>query len=372
VKSKWMSVSAVLCFSTMMTSVQAGNAQLQPLEPAEPQWMTEMLEQGWQKVAEGVLQRSEGEGNSVESFFYNQEGLLWRVEYLQGRVRFFEGLYNNSPSQDLATVITSLKDEVAEIQDRLRSGEAEAFTGEEMANCTINYGATADAHWLTGSQAPGVTGTASAHFSSNCGHYGKTYASVYVHAVAGTVDSTKTQTDDRPLATSSSAFATFSVTGSTDCVSYAVARTESSALNILYTTEDWNYSCPAPPPVPTVTVYGQPDYYTYYYGPQCTTVSWSASGSGGTQPYTIQWYIGSYHYATGTSFSLDYCNTDATVTVTAKLIDGTGQIAQQSYTSWVYHEEDPYSCGGYNCNCGPQYPTRFEYAQPYDQICPAY
>lgn len=337
----------------LISNAQPGQAQLQALEPADPQWMTDMYEQGWHKVAEGVLQRSEGEASPVESFFYNQDGLLWRVQQLQAQLTQFENLYSTSPSDDLAQIITDVEGEIAALNGRINSGQVEPFTGEEMANCTINYGANADAHWLTGST-PGVTGTANAYFNSNCGHYGKVYASVYVQGVLGTLTTTKTQTDDPPGSSSTSAYATFNAPGSTSCYSYAVSRVDSSALNILYTVEDNNFECPE---VVTITVTGTPNYYTSYNGSGCATATWNAT-VGGASSYTINWYIGGVYQGSGATLSKQYCYTNQAVTATAIVTNSAGSSAQASYTTNIHYLEQPQDpclaygdcggCGGYN------------------------
>jgi hypothetical protein len=333
VTSKWLSL-CVLCVSAILSPLPS-QAQLQEIQPAEPQWMTEMYGQGWQKVAEGVLQRSEGPGNPVETFIYNEDGLRWRIQWLQGRVSQFESLYGNSPSEDLARFIEGLENEIEQTQDRIDSGQVEPYTGEQTSACTPLYSATADAAPLTGAQAPGVTARATAQFSSGCGDLGMAYSTVYVHAVAGTVETTRTQTDIKPEATSVSTLAQDSASGSTDCVSTATARVESSALNILYTVSDDNFFCQ--PPL-TVTVSGTPSYYTYASGPQCATATWTASASGGTPGYTIDWYIGTAYQSSGTTLSKTYCNVSTSVTVTAKLRDSAGQTAQDSYTTRITYQ----------------------------------
>lgn len=345
-KLKLLSVCAVLCLSMITANSSPTRAQLQELQPAEPEWMVEMYGQGWEKVGEGVLQRSEGEGSPVETFIYNEDGLRWWVQWLQGRVRQFEALYDRSPSEDLARFIEGLQDDIEQTQDRIDSGDTEPYMGEQIAACTPSVSATAVAEPLTGAQAPGVTARATAQFSSSCGEFGKAYSSVYVHAVGNFVDTSRTQTDDKPESTSVSTLAQDSASGSTDCISTASARVESGGAVLRHVTDD-NFSC-YPLVSPTITVSGTLNYYISSSSP-CATATWSAAGSGGTPGYAIDWYIGTAYQGSGTTLSKTYCNSSMTITATAKLRDSAGQTAEASYTSRIrYLLEAPCvvdSCG---------------------------
>ena len=58
---------ALLCMVMILISAHPGSAQaLQPLQPQEPEWLTQKYAEGWQKVQEGVLQRT-GEGGQHET-----------------------------------------------------------------------------------------------------------------------------------------------------------------------------------------------------------------------------------------------------------------------------------------------------------------
>ncbi len=94
---------AVLCLS--VASARPGLAQ--QLQPQEPELVQQMLADGWEKVADGVLQRGLG-GSRVETFTYNQEGLRWMVQRLEGRVSFLENEYRTYPSPELARLIDEL------------------------------------------------------------------------------------------------------------------------------------------------------------------------------------------------------------------------------------------------------------------------
>ena len=84
-----------LCLSMMITSALASSAQ--QVQALEPEWLTQMYEQGWQKVQEGVLQRDTG-GGQLETFGYGSEGLQWIVQGYEQQVRDLEEKYRNTAS----------------------------------------------------------------------------------------------------------------------------------------------------------------------------------------------------------------------------------------------------------------------------------
>src|SRR5215213_3124397 len=129
VKLKLLSVATLLCLALMITGALAASAQqVQPLEPA---WLTQMYAEGWQKIQEGVLQRETG-GGEYETFTYGAEGQQWLVQSFQNQVTTFQDRYNESPSEELAALIASLKNKI----DRLNAGmaSAEEFNGEALEN----------------------------------------------------------------------------------------------------------------------------------------------------------------------------------------------------------------------------------------------
>jgi hypothetical protein len=148
----------------MITGAQLGMAQL--LEPQDPQWLTEMYEQGWQKLREGVLQRSVG-GSQVETFTYGEEGLQWTVESLKQQIRNLQLLYDKQPSPELAESIDTLENQLGVAATRLRSGQVEEPSSAQMENCDLHMAAHVYANRLTGAQSPGVTASADATFHSN-------------------------------------------------------------------------------------------------------------------------------------------------------------------------------------------------------------
>ena len=346
-KLKSLSIYAVICLAALVSARPGFSQQLQPLQN-DPPLVIQMLQEGWDKVAEGVLQRTAGSGK-VETFTYGEKGLRWTARQLDARLEFLENEYDAHPSTDLARVIASLKAGLIEVDQNLKGGvgQAEMPTGEDLDACTISYDALAAADGITNySQAPGTLASASASYSSNCGQIGNSYAYAYARATAGTVTTTKTQEDPKYNSTSVASAAAVSAPGGSDCYSEAYARAWSPTLNINYEVSDTNYNCPYAPPPLSVSISG-PSYvylddYTY-----CTTVTWTASASGGVPGYSYAWYIGGYYQGSGTSLSNTYCGTSERVDVSVAAYDSASQSASNSFTTWIYYEP---SCS-YGCGC---------------------
>ena len=347
-----LSISAAL-YLAMFSLAHFGVAQVQEIKP-EPPLVRQMLQEGWQKVAEGVLQRSVG-GDQVETFTYGEEGLRYTLESLKEQVNSLQQIYNQHPSAELAQTIDTLQGQIAVGNTRLSSGQVEEPVGEQIENCDISYGAHAYADPLTGSQAPGVTARSDAYFHNNCGFLGNTYAYAYVQGAIGTVFTTKTQEDPKYGGTWLDSAAQLSLSASSNCQSNSYARAWSDALGISYETSAINYACP-PPPL-TVSISGTANVYTDNYNP-CADVTWTATASGGTPGYSYNWYIGGVWQGSGSQLTKQYCYTNATVTVTVQAVDSGSpqQSAQASYTTNIYYTNyDPCVQNPYSCECDPSY-----------------
>lgn len=347
-------VFAALCLS-VLTMAQPGFSQVQEVKP-EPELVLQMLQEGWQKVAEGVLQRSVD--GQTETFTYGEDGLRWTARRLEARLEVLQKEYAVNPSEKLADIIESLITQLIENDQVADSGAAQepVVTLEEIANCTISYWATAAADPLTGSQAPGVTANATAYFHANCGQIGNSYAYAYARATAGTVTTTKTQEDPKYNSSWVDSAAAASASGTLDCYSEAYGRTWSPQLNISYEVSDTNYSCPNAPPVLNVSISGPTDVWTDDYTP-CQSVTWTANVSGGTPAYTYKWYLGTSTtvVGTGSSYSRNYCRTNGRVDVKVVVTDSgsPAQTAQDTHSTWFYYEQ---SCTS-GCNCPLQDPN---------------
>lgn len=345
-KLRRLSLSAALCLS-ILTMARPGLAQVQELEP-EPPLVRQMLQEGWIKVADGVLQRGGREGQ-VETFTYNQEGLRWTVQRLEERVRSLEDEYSNYPSEELARVVEGLREEISEANDSLSVAQAETLGGgDQLDNCDISYGAYAYADPLLGSQAPGVKATANSHFHATCGYYGgNTYAYAYARATAGTTTTTKSQEDPKYNATWIDSAAAASASGSLDCYSYAYGRAWSDTLGINYWTEDTNYDCPLPPVVASIT---GPYSVSLTSSVPCSNVTWTASATGGSPGYTFAWYINSVYQGSGSQLTQTYCSSSQNVTVEVRANDTGGRTDNEFFTTAItYSTTTGGGGGGGNC-----------------------
>jgi hypothetical protein len=365
VKLKLSLISAVVCLS-MLTYARPGTAQLQPLN-TEPELVSQMLQEGWQKVAEGVLQRN-GEGSQVETFTYGDEGLRWTARRLEGRLSHLQNEYSAHPDPKLAQVIESVKNELIQVDQNLKggAGQVEMVSPGEMSDCTISYGAHAYADPLTGNEGQGVKASADAYFHNNCGFIGNSFSYAYSRATAGTVTTTKFQEDPKNNSTWIDSAAASTVSGSTDCFSEATARVSSSMLNIYYESYDANYSCPAPVYPPAVSISGPYDVYfdDYYY---CDYITWYANVSGGTPGYSYAWYIDGSYQGSGTSVTQYHCGPSHGINVQLYVNDSAGQSGSASFTTWVYYQR---SCTS-RCGCIEPYPYQQQQIESSPQaICP--
>jgi hypothetical protein len=344
VNRRSVSLSVVLCLSMMITGALAGSAQ--QVQPLEPEWLTQMYAEGWEKVQEGVLQRDMG-GGQPETFTYGAEGLQWVAQGFEQRISSLESHYNQYPSEELALAIEGLQAQVDKLNEDIQTAPStEELDGQELASCNLAYGGNASATPLPGSR--GVTATASAYFHSDCGHLGTTFAHTYGQAVTGTTLNAKTQDDSKGPGTWLDSYATVSVSGSADCRSEAQGTVYLNGNFIYQTPFAENYSCPAPSL--TNSVSGYPNYYTSQSSP-CAMVTWSASASGGTPGYTYDWYIGTVYYGSGSTLTLNYCYQSANVTVKAVARDSAGQSAEAFFTTNVTFSSGSTGSGGGGGGC---------------------
>lgn len=242
-KLKLLSLSAVLCLSILFIGARVAAAQ--EVQPLEPEWLRQMYEEGWQKLQEGVLQRETGEGQ-FETFTYGEEGWRWLVQSYESRVADLRSRQEASPSAELDQVIDQIEGEIARLNQSLQTvPAAESFDGEVLQSCTPSYDGEAFAGPQTESQ--GVTARADAYFHNSCGYLGDTFAQAYAHAIAGTVETTRAQSDPQNAGTWIDSHASASAEGSTGCESYAQATVTSTALGIAFQTPlVQNFTCLRP------------------------------------------------------------------------------------------------------------------------------
>jgi hypothetical protein len=345
-----------LCLVMIFLSAQVGSAQaLQPLQPQEPAWLTQMYAEGWQKVQEGVLQRASEEG-TTDTFTDGEGGLRWTVESLKKQILPLQQLYNEHPSQELADNLEVLRNQLSVAMTGLNSGQVEGPSASQMENCDFSMGAHVNATWLTSSQ--GVTANADAYFHSiNCGYVGNTYANVTVEGANGTVFTFKSQEDPKSGSSWLDSAVQLSLGVSSQCKSTAYARTWSDSPSFGYeATQIINYACPPPPPQPfDVTISGPSNVYTDTYTP-CANATWTANATGGYPGYTFYWYINGAYEGSGSQLTKQYCYTNATVSVSVTGYDSGGSAPDTaSMSTYVSYYEDYCASHPRTCECNDYY-----------------
>lgn len=360
-------LSASLCLS-IITMARPSMAQVLELKP-EPPLVRQMLQEGWTRVADGVLQRN-GEGGQTETFTYGEDGMRWTARRFETRLGFLQSEYDAHPSEDLARLIASLETQLIELDQNLKNGTAQAEipSPNEITDCSINYGASAVPYYRTGADAPGTIANASANFSASCGQLGNTYAYAYARATAGTVMTAKSQEDPKLNGTALSSSASVSVPGGIDCYSEAYARAWSPALNINYEVGTYtNSSCPPAPQPVNAYIDGPYDVYYNDYSNTCSYVTWTVYPSGGTPGFSYNWYINSVYQGSGNSLTKYYCQSNQRLDVRADVYDSAGQSTSAYFTTWLSYER---SCTSY-CGCPYPYAQSFESpSSPNRPICP--
>jgi hypothetical protein len=295
--------SLMLCLS-LFGSTQLSFAQEAKARSNDP--IAQMVRQGWKIVQDGVLQRERG-AHQVETFVFGAPGFVWKLQDLQNQLRNLRLAYQADPKPELRKAILNHRQEIANTQRMIALAQAAELRGEtptEKVSCTINFGYDASASALTSSQ--GVTGTASANFSSNCAFSGEVYAYSYSTASVNGAPTTQTLTDGPRSGANVTANAYTSQTGVPTCQSYAYASMTSSNLSpSSYTISATNNSCPGGPINPVPTING-----TNYIGISpgtCVTTTWTSSVAYGTSPYTYQWTWNGAAVGTGSSYSRSIC-----------------------------------------------------------------
>jgi hypothetical protein len=331
--------TAALCLISIL-----GVQHLSAAGPERETWKEikgKLRAEGWKQVSDGVFERRPTE-TKVERLAYGREGLAWTIGELKGRLKFLQEEYQRYPSEDLAKIIDNLTTRIANAREELRgTPEGGSSLNKAAIGCSRCYSATVDAYPLTSSQ--GVGAVADANFSSDCGNTGNTYAYAYSRATLNTTTTTKTQEDPRSGSNVAS-HAAATMNGSVDCYSEAYASTQSSALNISYSTTDTNYLCPAMPTPPSVSISGSS--YEYFAGTGCRSRTWTAAVSGGSSPYTYQWYYNGTAVGTGSTYTRSVCASNTTFQLKVVVTDNTGATAQAYLDVTV--EKEP-TCGQYAC-----------------------
>lgn len=339
-KKLFTAILCLICFLGVRNLSEAGTAR-----ESWKEIKANLKADGWKQVSEKVFERQVTE-TRVEHLAYGREGIVWMISEMKGRLQSLQEEYQRHPSEDLAKVIDNLTRRIESAREELRApadgtdGIA-SMSAASTTGCSRCYSATTDAYPLTGSQ--GVGAVSDAKFSADCGNSGNTYAYAYARATLNGVTTTKTQEDPRSGSNVTS-HAAASVNGSVDCYSEAYSSTQSSALGISYSTTDANYSCPPAATPLSASISGTT--YEYFAGTGCRSRTWTASVSGGSAPYTYQWYYNNSAVGTGSTYTRSICGSHMSFTLKLVVTDSTGATAQS--TIFVTVESEP-MCGEYAC-----------------------
>jgi hypothetical protein len=323
--------TAAVCLGLMTLLGGHRLAAAGPAKKQSDELKAKMVAEGWTPISDSVFERQLGP-TKVEHLGYGREGLAWTINKLTRQLESLMIEYESYPSEDLDKVIDDLSVQIAKAKREMRNAPqgitsmTEAVTGPSCSS--ICYSATADAYPLTSTQ--GVGAVSQAKFNSACGYSGDTYAYAYVRATQGGTTNTFSQEDPR-TGTNVTSSASASMNGGLDCFSEAAATVSSYALETYYSTSDANYSCP--PPALNVTMSGpsSADFTTA----TCSTLTWSASASGGTTPYSYNWYYNGTQVGTGTSYSRSVCYNHADFTIQATVTDSSSPVQTKSVSRAV-------------------------------------
>jgi hypothetical protein len=300
--------------------------------------------EGWKQISEKVFERQRTD-TKVEHLAYGREGLIWSIGELKGRLKSLQEEYELHPSEDLAKVINGLNNKIGAVREKLLAPEdgMSRLVESTTIGCSRCYSATVDAYPLTGSQ--GVGAVADAKFSSDCGNSGDTYAYAYARAATNGTTTLKSQ-EDPHSGSNTSSHAAATMNGNTDCYSEAYASTQSTALNIFYSTTQNNFTCPAPVTPFSVTITGST--YEYFTGSTCRSRTWTASVSGGTAPFTYQWYYNGSAVGTASTYTRSVCPAASSFQLKVVVRDSTGAVVQDLHDVTVEYEPP---CGGGGLAC---------------------
>jgi hypothetical protein len=318
-----------------------------------------LQQEGWKLVAPGVLQRSL-ENNKVETLGFGAEGLRFKLDELKAHYALLKTELDRQPdNKELRRATRAHRAEIlrtAAALENAKAGDMGSLTEKTAGgiDCTIKYGAHVNAFHLTGGS-PGVGATTDSYFNSNCGQTGEVYAHSFSRATgADNVIRTATHSDPANqvprFGGNVTASTSDTVVGVRDCYSFSYATVTSYDLGITYEQSVTNTACPNPLNVSAYVDYG----YVQLYGYDCQTVTWSASVSGGSSPYSYTWTRNGSYLGSGPSYSETFCGynysssygADATVTVTDN--SSSSQSGAASASTWIY----TYANSNQNCGSG--------------------
>lgn len=327
----------LICLLIVVFCARAGSAQ--EVQPLDPEWVQRMYAEGWHKVQEGVLQRSSERGE-IETFSYGAEGLQWLVQSHERRLWLLEEKYSESPDEKLAALIQEIRDEISRLNSDLALAPAAESIGLESLEGGCPEAAYSLFAWAGPQRSPrGVTAMANASFNSaECaGRPGRTHVDVYVQAKETTKVSSTAEDDadsEHYNGAEISSSVALNLNGSTDCKATAVAQFTLSDTYVSYSREKEHYGCPTDV---TASISGPSVATTDEYASPCADVTWVASATGGTSPYSYDWYIDSTSVGSGTTLTKEYCATDSLLEVRLVARDANDWSDEETFQTELQH-----------------------------------
>ena len=341
----------ILCLAIFGSFPAPAEQPIHEKATADP--LQSLFDAGWVQVSPGVLTRDRGHGKT-EILGLGAEGLQYRLQELRKHLRHLKARYDETPTPELRDSLRAYRSEVRRVMERLETATAAgAITAKAGIDCTINYGAHADAFPL-GPSTQGVGASADAYFNSNCGQRGEVWAHAYGEGFKAD-NSWWTVTKTDPLAGGSAPYigtnvraaASISLNVVRQCYSYAYASMTSYDIGVVYEQRaPPNYSCPPPlPPLTLPAITSDYGNYIYLYGYDCVDVSWTAYPSGGTTPYSYSWTANSSSTVVGTgqTYYRTFCGSNVnstgtwTANVTVRDSSSPQQFQSSSHTFTIYY-----------------------------------
>ncbi|HYG61461.1 MAG TPA: PKD domain-containing protein [Thermoanaerobaculia bacterium] len=342
-KLGWISLMAFLALLIPGTVLMAQEGQ------PERDPLLKMMEEGWKPVAPGVLQRS-FEDNKVETFAVGPEGIKWTIKQLRARMAFLQKENQAYPSAETRQAIASYRKQIAKFQKELRSAKSESLESAiEKTGCSVSYSSYANAAPLTSTA--GVTSNSSANFTNTCGYSATVYAEAYARATKNGVTDTFTQTDGPRSGANVSASATATIQGDSNCLSTSTSYATYSSITLSFSAS--NSVCPVENPAVTISGTTWESFSSY----GCRSKTWTTAVSGGTAPYTYQWYLDGTPVGTGSSYSRSVCSyDDPGYTLSVTVTDSGSRTGSDTHSVSVSYFEPPPTCwqGGMQVICNDQ------------------
>jgi hypothetical protein len=332
-KKQWILTILVLCLSLFGAHLSLA----QDLQQSSDDTLTRMLAEGWKIVNDGVLQRELVPGQ-VESFAFGVPGFTWKVKDLQKQLQKLQAEFRANPTPELRKAIANHRKAIASAKRALELARAAEASGEtadlSKASCAINFSYNAAGGPQTSVQ--GVTTSASATFSGNCGFTGQVYAYAFAKTWVNGAESTQTVTDGPRSGASVSATASASRNGGSPCETYSYGEMVSNSLSpATWSMTATSSSCPVPvnPLAVTVTSNAASTIINLYEY-DCVTITWTTNISGGSSPYSSTMYLNSVSQGTRTTYSGTFCNAQTnssrTLAVSSTVTDSSSPVQTKS------------------------------------------